>query len=255
MLHRALSKQKWFSLILLTIGVAVVQLPTPGDTPSFAETVDTQAKFPFPRSFHELGQVANGAVNVAAELTKRGLSEIASGLSKRSATYEGINEDLGLVKPTMNYSLGCTAVLIAAVISGLTGVYFEKVLKEPTAHVTVWTRNVQLSFYSLFPALFIGIIYMDGEEISKNGFFDGYNAVVWTAIGFQALGGVLVAMCINYADNIAKNFATSISIIISFLFSVWFFDFQVTFTVSSPFRLVPKLSFSNMYSLSLVPQW
>jgi len=94
----------------------------------------------------------------------------------------------------------------------------------------VWTRNVQLSFYSFFPALIIGVIIKDGEEIAKNGFFDGYNAVVWTAIIFQALGGVLVAMCINYADNIAKNFATSISIILSFLFSVFFFDFQVTFS-------------------------
>jgi UDP-sugar transporter A1/2/3 len=139
---------------------------------------------------------------------------------------------MGLNKPVMNYSIGLSAVLIAAVISGLTGVYFEKVLKESTAHVTVWTRNVQLSFYSLFPALIIGVIFKDGEEIAKNGFFDGYNSVVWTAIVFQAFGGVLVAMCINYADNIAKNFATSISIIISFLFSVWFFDFQVTLNVS-----------------------
>jgi UDP-sugar transporter A1/2/3 len=81
--------------------------------------------------------------------------------------------------------------------------------------------------------LIIGVIFKDGEEIAKNGFFDGYNSVVWTAIVFQAFGGVLVAMCINYADNIAKNFATSISIIISFLFSVWFFDFQVTLNVSS----------------------
>lgn len=132
----------------------------------------------------------------------------------------------------MNYSIGLSAVLVAASISGLTGVYFEKVLKECTTHVTVWTRNIQLSFYSLFPALIFGIIIKDGEEIAKNGFFDGYNAVVWTAIIFQAVGGVLVAMCINYADNIAKNFATSISIILSFLFSVWFFDFQVSLSVS-----------------------
>ena len=85
---------------------------------------------------------------------------------------------MGLNKPVMNYSIGLSAVLIAAVISGLTGVYFEKVLKESTAHVTVWTRNVQLSFYSLFPALIIGVIFKDGEEIAKNGFFDGYNSVV-----------------------------------------------------------------------------
>ncbi|KAF7922104.1 uncharacterized protein EAE98_008315 [Botrytis deweyae] len=227
LLRRALSSKRWIALILLTIGVTIVQLP--GGTPSAYSTMnDSQSRFYFPRSFHELGQMGNGAVEVAAELTKRGMEGVSEGLTKRSATYEGIQEDQGLVKPVMNYSIGLMAVLGAAVISGLTGVYFEKVLKESTTHVTIWTRNVQLSFYSLFPALIFGVLFKDGEEIAKNGFFDGYNAIVWTAIVMQALGGILVALCINYSDNIAKNFATSISIVISFIFSVWFFDFKVT---------------------------
>jgi UDP-sugar transporter A1/2/3 len=230
MLGRALSSKRWIALILLTFGVAVVQLPV-NDPDAYYAIKDDSHRFYFPRSFHELGQLSNGAADVAMELTRRGVEGLAEGLTKRSATYEGIQEDMGMTKPVMNYSIGLSAVLVAAVISGLTGVYFEKVLKESTVHVTVWTRNVQLSFYSLFPALIIGVIFKDGEEIAKNGFFIGYNGVVWTVIVFQALGGVLVAMCINYADNIAKNFATSISIILSFLFSVWFFDFQVTFNV------------------------
>jgi len=104
-----------------------------------------------------------------------------------------------------------------------------------------------LSFYSLFPALIIGVIIKDGDAIAKNGFFDGYNAVVWTAIIFQATGGVLVAMCINYADNIAKNFATSISIILSFLFSVWFFEFQVTlnFVIGTAIVIFATYLYSN----------
>jgi UDP-sugar transporter A1/2/3 len=226
MLKRALSSTRWTALFLLTLGVAIVQLPA-GDPTAYP---DPQSDLDFPRSFHELGQLANGAADVARELTRRGLD----GLIRRSATYEGIEDDLGLTKPAMNYSLGLTSVLAAAVISGLTGVYFEKVLKESTTHVTVWTRNVQLSFYSLFPSLLIGVMFKDGAEVMKNGFFDGYNSVVWTAILFQALGGILVAMCINYADNIAKNFATSISIILSFLISVVFFDFKVTYTVRLP---------------------
>ncbi|KAB8296776.1 hypothetical protein EYC80_002193 [Monilinia laxa] len=227
LLGRALSSKSWIALILLTIGVTVVQLPD-GNPSAYTNLSDPQSRFYFPRSFHELGQMGNGAVEVAAELTKRGMEGFSEGLAKRSATYEGIQEDQGLVKPAMDYSVGLMAVLAAAVISGLTGVYFEKVLKESTTHVTIWTRNVQLSFYSLFPALIFGVIFKDGEEIAKNGFFDGYNAVVWTAIVMQALGGVLVALCINFSDNIAKNFATSISIIISFIFSVWFFDFKVS---------------------------
>jgi UDP-sugar transporter A1/2/3 len=231
MLGRALSSRRWIALILLTFGVAIVQLPV-NDPSTYFPLNDEQSRFYFPRSFHELGQLTNGAAEAASELTKRGVEGFSEYLTKRSATYEGIQEDLGLVKPVMNYSIGLTAVLVAATTSGLTGVYFEKVLKDSNTHVTVWTRNVQLSFYSLFPALIIGVIFKDGEEIAQNGFFDGYNWVVWTAIIFQALGGVLVAMCIKYADNIAKNFATSISIIISFLFSVVFFDFQVTLNVS-----------------------
>lgn len=227
LLRRTLSAQKWTALVLLTVGVAIVQLPS-SDSSSYAAIMDDASRFSFPRSFHEVGQVAQEA---AVELTKRGLSTF----TKRSATYEGIEEDLGLAKPIMNHSLGCIAVLTASVISGLTGVYFEKVLKDSSTSTTVWTRNVQLSFYSLFPALLIGVVYKDGGEIANEGFFAGYNYVVWTAIVFQALGGVLVAMCINYADNIAKNFATSISIILSFLFSVWFFDFSVSINVSFPF--------------------
>ncbi|CZS98922.1 hypothetical protein WAI453_008471 [Rhynchosporium graminicola] len=223
MLGRNISSKKWIALVLLTCGIAIVQLPS-SDSSAYAPITDSNSRFHFPRSFHELGQLTNGAGEIARELTKRGMN----GLTKRSATYEGIEEDMGLVKPAMNYSMGLTAVLVAALISGLTGVYFEKVLKQSTQHVTVWTRNIQLSFYSLFPALIVGVMFKDGSEIAKNGFFDGYNAVVWTAIVFQALGGVLVAMCINYADNISKNFATSISIILSFVFSVFFFDFQVT---------------------------
>ena len=189
----------------------------------------------FPRSSHELGQAAGGVVDVARELTKRaadGLAEGAANLYKRSATYEGIEEDLdeGL---KMNYSIGVTAVLVAAVLSGLTGVYFEKVLKQSSSPVSVWTRNIQLSFYSLFPSLIFGVILKDGEEIAKHGFFDGYNSVVWTAIVFQAIGGVLTSLCINYADNIAKNFATSISIVVSFIFSLWFFGFEVSVPVCS----------------------
>lgn len=227
------------------MGVAIVSLPS-GSHDSSLVIHDTSDHF-FPRSMHELGQAANGVVDVARELTRRAADGLADGagdamglLTKRSATYEGIEADTD-PGPRMNYSLGLTAVLIAAAVSGLTGVYFEKVLKESATPVSVWTRNIQLSFYSLFPALIFGVVMKDGEGIAEHGFFEGYNSVVWTAIVFQAIGGVLTSLCINYADNIAKNFATSISIIISFTFSVWFFGFEVSLpvrTLSIFFRLL-----------------
>ncbi|KAJ6259776.1 UDP-galactose transporter [Drechslerella dactyloides] len=194
LLGRKLSPRRWVSLILLTAGVAIVQLPSP--SPDAAE-----------------------------HTTKSAIRAIRDVITGRSASYDGIHKDND-DSLQMNRSVGLMAVVIACTISGLAGVYFEKVLKGTSA--TLWVRNVQLSFYSLFPAFFIGVAWKDGAEIAKKGFFNGYNGVVWTAIAFQALGGIVVALCVNYADNIAKNFATSISILLSCIASIYFFDFVVS---------------------------
>ena len=230
MLRRSLGTKRWISLILLTLGVSVVSLPQSTSVSDDAMLIHDTTDHFFPRSVHELGQLANGVGDVARELTKRAAVGLTRELSKRSASYEGIKEDQDSAL-RMNYSVGLAAVLIAALVSGLTGVYFEKVLKDSPNPVSVWTRNIQLSFYSLFPAFIFGVVFKDGADIAKHGFFEGYNSVVWTAIVFQAVGGVLASLCINYADNIAKNFATSISIVVSFIFSVWFFDFKVSTSV------------------------
>ncbi|KAI9806095.1 MAG: hypothetical protein M1833_004502 [Piccolia ochrophora] len=215
LLGRSLTPKRWASLVMLTLGVAIVQYAAPR-TATLAPLKGTDSKFFFPRSFAEMWEIA-------------GTGPSRAHLTKRSATYEGIDEDMGLLSPQtkMNPSVGLLAVLVACTASGLAGVYFEKVLKDSSS-ASLWIRNIQLSFYSLFPALLVGVIMKDGEEIAKLGFFSGYNWVVWTAIAFQAIGGVLVALCVNYADNIAKNFATSLSIVISFLASLFFFDFEVT---------------------------
>lgn len=49
-------------------------------------------------------------------------------------------------------------------------------------------------------------------------------AVKHTVLYLQALGGLVVAMVIKYADNILKGFATSLSIIISALISYLVLD-------------------------------
>ncbi|KAJ4321207.1 UDP-galactose transporter Gms1 [Fusarium piperis] len=217
LLRRHLGPKRWFALIILTLGVSVVSLPqgSSSSSPSYVPLRHMTDHF-FPRSLHELGHVP---------------SEGGSGkLAKRSATYQGIDNDLPPLDPLMNYSVGLTSVLVAATVSGLTGVYFEKLLKESPTQASVWIRNVQLSFYSIFAAGLGGVIWQDGEGISEHGFFEGYNWVVWTAVVLQAAGGILASVVIRDADNIVKNFATSISIVISFLISVLVFNFEVSLT-------------------------
>ena len=153
----------------------------------------------------------------------------------------------------MNYSLGVTSILIAAAVSGLTSVYFEKILKEGiqaggsggAAHVSIWTRNTQMSFYSLIAAFLGGVVWQEGADIVVHGFFEGYNWVVWTAVVLQAFGGIVASLVIRDTDNIVKIFATSISILISFLVSVFLFDFSFSLTVSYPPFFTSTLPFDN----------
>jgi UDP-sugar transporter A1/2/3 len=61
-----------------------------------------------------------------------------------------------------------------------------------------------------------------------NGFFYGYDAVVWVIVFLQAFSGLVVAVVVKYADNILKGFATSAAIILSCIASMYFFDFQLS---------------------------
>lgn len=135
--------------------------------------------------------------------------------------------------PSMNVLKGFVAVAAACFTSGLAGVYFEMVLKNSQADL--WVRNVQLSLFSLLPAL-APIIVTYGSQMA-NGFgsflpllFQNFGPWAWATVAVQVLGGLLTAMVIKYSDNILKGFATSLSIVISFLASVALFNFQMTST-------------------------
>jgi UDP-sugar transporter A1/2/3 len=118
---------------------------------------------------------------------------------------------------------GFGAVAAACFTSGLAGVYFEMVLKNSKADL--WVRNVQLSFFSLLPALLPVLVTprRPGEHMMRN--FGGW---AWATVGVQVLGGLTTALVIKYSDNILKGFATSLSIVFSFLASVALFDFRIT---------------------------
>uniref|UniRef100_UPI0037E96D5C solute carrier family 35 member A3b n=1 Tax=Semicossyphus pulcher TaxID=241346 RepID=UPI0037E96D5C len=122
--------------------------------------------------------------------------------------------------------VGLMAVLMACVSSGFAGVYFEKILKETKQ--SVWVRNIQLGLFS-FLFGFVGMILYDGQRVRQSGVFQGYNTITCTVVFLQAVGGLVVAVVIKYADNILKGFAASLSIIVSALISYFLLeDFNPT---------------------------
>lgn len=125
-----------------------------------------------------------------------------------------------------NRFIGLVAVLFAACTSGFSGVYFEKILKG--SQTSLWLRNVQMGLPSVAMAL-ITVFAKDSVAVAKQGFLGGYTPIVWTVIIVQAVGGLIVAVVVKYADNVLKVFATSFSIVISCVLSAIFFDFHASF--------------------------
>ncbi|EGG00418.1 uncharacterized protein MELLADRAFT_50391 [Melampsora larici-populina 98AG31] len=117
--------------------------------------------------------------------------------------------------------IGFIAVTAACFTSGLAGVYFELVLKSSTK-VDLWIRNVQLSIFSLLPALFTAFYYSSNSQ--HHGLFDHFGWAAWATVLTQVMGGLVTALVIKFADNILKGFATSLSIILSTFASVILFN-------------------------------
>ncbi|KAK8758282.1 hypothetical protein V5799_004084 [Amblyomma americanum] len=121
--------------------------------------------------------------------------------------------------------VGFLAILAACCLSGFAGVYFEKILKG--SDVSVWMRNVQLSTFAV-PFGLLTTLINDYSEVREKGFFYGYGMLIWIVILLQALGGLLVAVVVKYADNILKGFATSLAIVLSCVVSVYAFEFRLS---------------------------
>ncbi|XP_064455143.1 UDP-galactose translocator-like isoform X3 [Ornithodoros turicata] len=120
---------------------------------------------------------------------------------------------------------GFGAIVVACCLSGFAGVYFERILKG--SDISVWMRNVQLSTFAV-PFGLLTTFLSDADDVREKGFFFGYGPLIWSVIVLNAIGGLVVAVVMKYADNILKGFATSLAIIASCVVSMYALNFQLT---------------------------
>ncbi|RSH88899.1 hypothetical protein EHS25_002561 [Saitozyma podzolica] len=217
LLRKRLSKSKWASLVLLAMGVAIVQMQT-----TSSSTVSTPSS-----SLHlETGVKVSKGTALRSEIPDSPVTD----------TVVDVLESLPV--RVMHPFRGFVAVTLACMTSGLAGVYFEFLLKvsssSPSApQPDLWIRNTQLSLFSLVPAM-VPIIFAPpgpdgvgwlGRVMAS---FNNFNGWAIGTVLTQTLGGLITAVVIRYSDNIMKGFATSLSIIISFLASVALFSYPIT---------------------------
>ena len=110
--------------------------------------------------------------------------------------------------------LGYGAVLIEVLLSGFASIYFEKVVKSTTEVVTIWERNFQLGLYSL--AMYGSIMLFDAAS-SERVAWSNWSPLTMLVSTFGAVGGLLVAATLKYADSILKTMAAAGAIVLSTL--------------------------------------
>nr|CCC96136.1 unnamed protein product [Trypanosoma congolense IL3000] len=158
--------------------------------------------------------------------------------------YPGRSADDG-VGVSGNYVVGLSAVALAVVCSSAAAVMVEWIFKSRQASLNshISSKNVHLSVFSV---LFYGSAQLLSNQVSNvrqqshadaaevgddvvpattDGYFRGFDGLVWLMVVVQALGGLLVALVVKYTDNIMKTFATACAIILSGLFSVLTYSF------------------------------
>lgn len=146
---------------------------------------------------------------------------------------------VGGSRPTHTFDewvLGVGLLLCAALCSSLAAVSFEKLLKG--ANADIWTRNLQLAFFSLLCSALPLLLSRDGAVVWEKGFFHGYTPLTWACIVMNGWGGLLVGAVIKYANAILKDIAIGASICLSAVGSIVFFDCPVTWNLALGVMLV-----------------
>lgn len=116
-----------------------------------------------------------------------------------------------------NQVKGLISVLLAAVTSGFSGVFYEKTIKIG-AQTSFVLRNLQLAFPSIFFSMLAVLSTSESGSEGKD-YFRGFTPLVWLVVLLQAFGGLMVAVVVKYSDNIIKGFASAASIVVSSLCS------------------------------------
>lgn len=219
LLERHLTKTQWAALVLLTTGVFVTQL--------------------------NAGHSVPAGVNSDLDWGKDRQAPVPAKEPPMATTGSSL--------------LGIGACVISGISSSYAGVYLERIVKftRPTLSV----RNIQLSIFGLpiafaFMVLLDVIpswraqakckqsvhwqIYLPGPTTSAKNRTDGcpvrpfymwqrYDVwLTWGIVVVHAVGGIVVAAVVKYADNILKGFATGVAVILSGAMSAVLWGYQPT---------------------------
>lgn len=125
---------------------------------------------------------------------------------------------------------GISATVGIAISSGFASVYTEKVIKKARKNNKSTEKKqyglaymqCQLAVVSLF-ILGMYAMIMDSKKILEKGLFQNFNGLALCSCMNSAVGGLIVAGVLKYANSVLKGYATAVSVVITGVFSAQLF--------------------------------
>ncbi|KAM0789570.1 hypothetical protein ACM66B_000380 [Microbotryomycetes sp. NB124-2] len=207
---RRLSWLKWFSLLLLTVGVAIVQLDGAPTSHQSHQRLQQDRRLGFAAILAAC--ISSGLAGGWFEWVLKSPAP-SPPPSASSTTHTPTTPNTKTTRGSATTSPGAA--------SPSTPLSAAPVLREGSP--SLWARNIQLSIPSLVFSLSGVLLSPQLRSYAPKDIWLGFSPLVWSVVVNQALGGLLVAMVVRYADSVAKGFATSLAIVLSTLSSVVLF--------------------------------
>ncbi|XP_061442763.1 probable UDP-sugar transporter protein SLC35A4 [Rhineura floridana] len=139
-------------------------------------------------------------------------------------TYGGLQDPQHVPASDMKLhitSLGLLLIFLYCLISGLSAVYTEVVLKNQNLPLNL--QNVYLYFFGV---LLNVIIHLSSS--SATGLLGGFSIWVLIIIVSQALNGLIMSVVMKHSSNITRLFVISSSMMVNALLSVLLFNLHLT---------------------------
>jgi solute carrier family 35 (UDP-sugar transporter), member A1/2/3 len=123
-----------------------------------------------------------------------------------------------------------------AISSGFASVYTEKVIKASRRPAEILASSneyglaytqVQLALMSL-ATMGVWAIFKDFTKIMTHGLFYKFTGAAFLSIFNSALGGLIVAAVLKYADSVLKGYATAVSVILTGVLSMLLFGTKLS---------------------------
>jgi UDP-galactose transporter len=167
-----------------------------------------------------------------------------------------------------NVILGVLMLLLACFCSGFAGVFTEKVLKQVGAgqnqkKKSVWLQNMQMAFFSMLVCCGTLTYEQIDPDLSKvvdltaKGVLHGFTSKTWMMVTNNAIGGLLVALVIKYADNILRGFASALAVILTAVISVFTFGFELkpAFAIGALVVVGSTMLYGGIIKMPLNREW